>query len=765
MSDELDEIQAIFFEECTEGLTTAEEGLSAMQAGDTSADVIAGVFRAVHSIKGGAGAFGHTDLTAFAHRFENVLDEVRAGKIVPTPGVTAVMLRAFDLLSDHVSAAMGQASRPDDAAMLVELDQVLENKGVAGEAVAPAPAAAPAPAPAPAPVAMEAPAAADADPFGFEPVAISLDDLDGAAAPDADEFGFTPVHVDIADLDAPAEAGGGPGDWIVTFGPSRAALANAGEPLLVVRELEELGGKVTAVDTDALPALRDLDPENAYFVWTLRLPGTVEESSINDCFDFVAPDSLVRVEREESAPVAEAAPAPETAAPALTLVDMPAAEGALPSPREMAREGDLDAMLGMVQAIAETNTVAPADKPKTPDRTEAVSQTIRVDLTKLDMLLNLVGELVIRNSILSDRLSAADQQKVELPELARLTRQIQDNVMSLRAQPIRQAFSRVPRMLRDLGTETGKQVVLETYGETTEVDKTVIEKIGDPLTHMIRNAVDHGLETPEERLAAGKPAEGTIKLSAEQKGARIYLRVEDDGRGINRERVRAKAVERGIIAEDANLTPEEIDQLICAPGFSTAEVISNISGRGVGMDVVRSNVEALGGRLEIASRPGKGTSFTMILPLTLAILDGMMVRIGGQRFVLPLGNVIETIQPEQGQVKHTTPETEVVDVRGQYIPIKRACDLFGLSNNGRRVEDSLVVIVESEALGQVGLMVDTIDDRREVVIKSLDQNLFPIRGLGGATILGDGSIALILDIEALATASPAHRNPVKGMAA
>lgn len=720
MSEELDEIQAIFFEECTEGLTTAEQGLSAMQAGDVSAETIAGVFRAVHSIKGGAGAFGHADLTAFAHKFENVLDEVRAGKIAPTPGVIKVMLSAFDILSDHVETAKGLAPRPNDAAALAALEKVLADKGVADDAGAPAPAA-----PAPAPV-VEAP-----------------------AAPAEDEFGFTPVAFSLDDFDAPAETAAAV--WTIRFRPSRAALANAGEPLLIIRELETLGATIESVDVSDVPPLRDLDPEDAYFTWVLSMPGEVPENDITDCFDFVAPDSLVEVTRTE----AEApAPAAAEAEPEFTPIEAEI----IPFEPVTASIEDLTAQVQQVVAAIAT---APAETAAPKPATEA-SQTIRVDLSKLDLLLNLVGELVIRNSILADRLSPADRQRVELPELARLTRQIQDNVMSLRAQPIKQAFSRVPRMLRDLSAETGKQIELETSGETTEVDKGVIEKIGDPLTHMIRNAADHGLESAEERIAAGKSPAGTIKLSAEQKGARIFVRVQDDGRGINRERVKAKAIEKGIISPDAILSNEEIDQLICAPGFSTAETISNISGRGVGMDVVRSNVEALGGRVEIHSVPGEGTTFTMILPLTLAILDGMIVRLAGQRFVLPLAHVLETVQPEPGQVKRTSPDTEVIDMRGEYVPVKRATEIFGL-NDDRAIEDSLVVIVESEGSGKVGLVVDTIDDRREVVIKSLDQNLHPIRGLGGATILGDGSIALILDIEAL-VASPSRYTP-KGLAA
>jgi two-component system chemotaxis sensor kinase CheA len=496
------------------------------------------------------------------------------------------------------------------------------------------------------------------------------------------------------------------------------------------------------------------------------MPGDVPQNDIDDCFDFVAPDSLIEVTRNE---VEAPAPAfePVTAfEPVAAFEPEPAVEDLIPFVPVMASIEDLTAQVQQVVADLAATPMTPTPAPApvesaAPKPAAEAAQTIRVDLSKLDLLLNLVGELVIRNSILADRLSPADRQRVELPELARLTRQIQDNVMSLRAQPIKQAFSRVPRMLRDLSVETGKQIELETTGETTEVDKGVIEKIGDPLTHMIRNAADHGLESTEERTAAGKSPAGTIKLSAEQKGARIFVRVQDNGRGINRERVKAKAIEKGIISADAVLSNEEIDQLICAPGFSTAETISNISGRGVGMDVVRSNVEALGGRVEIHSVPGEGTTFTMILPLTLAILDGMIVRLASQRFVLPLAHVLETVQPEPGQVKRTSPDTEVIDMRGEYVPVKRATEIFGL-NDDRLVEDSLVVIVESEH-GKVGLVVDTIDDRREVVIKSLDQNLHPIRGLGGATILGDGSIALILDIEAL-VASTSRYTP-KGLAA
>ncbi len=714
----MDDIQAIFFEECAEGLTAAEQGLSAMQAGDVSAGTIAAVFRAVHSIKGGAGAFGHVALTAFAHKFENLLDEVRAGRIAPTPATVGVMLSALDILSDHVGASQGTVPLPDDSASLAAIQAILD-----------ADHSAPAPAPEAPSSEPEAQVEAEPDPFGFEPVAVTLDfDLD------------TPE--DVADE---PEAPAAEPVWRVEFGPSRDAMAAGAEPVLVIRELEDNGGRVVAVDCDALPRLRDLDPEQSYLRWTIELPGWTAEGRINDAFDFVAPDSHIAISRFEV--------------------------GALDAEPVADRTERLEDARALIEQVAAATVAAPtltavpaAAAPASAG--DNGSQTIRVDLVKLDMLLNLVGELVIRNSILSDRLSAKDQERVELPELARLTREIQDNVMSLRAQPIKQAFSRVPRMLRDLMAETGKQVQLHTHGEMTEVDKGVIEKIGDPLTHLIRNAVDHGLESTEERLRAGKPPQGTIVLSAEQKGARIIVTVSDDGKGIDRARVRAKAVEKGIIPADAVLSDEEIDQLICAPGFSTAATISNISGRGVGMDVVRSNVEALGGRVEIASVPGKGTSFTLVLPLTLAILDGMVVRLAGQRFVLPLATVIEAIRPEPGQVSATTPGSEVIEIRGDYLPVRRLTQVFGLhANEDRPLHESLVIIVESESAGRVGLLVDTIDDRREVVIKSLEQNLHPIRGLGGATILGDGSIALILDVEALVAPAGQTRNLLRGLAA
>ena len=715
MNEDLDAIQAIFFEECAEGLAAAEQGLSALAAGDREAETIASVFRAVHSIKGGSGAFGHEALLGFSHRFENVLDLLRAGRLEPAAPLLQLLLQSCDMLADHVGAARDGTDPPADSTLAAQLDAAFAGdtrKALAGDTqknVAPVPS---------------------------EPVA--------AAAQGEDEFGFAPVTVDLDFMDFEAFAPAVP--WHIRFRPSAAAMANGAEPMLVLREVERLGGAILGVDQGELPTLAEMDPEQGYLTWTMQVPGEVAEEEVRDCFDFVAPDSLIEISRGETLMDVSEADRPSDDA-------LPAAAGATLASEQSAP---------LVEAAS-----SPAAGQTELRAGERGEMTIRVDLSKLDGLLNLIGELVIRNSILNDRLGPAERDKVELPQLSRLTRQIQDTVMGLRAQPIRQAFSRVPRLLRELGAETGKCVSLEVQGEGTEVDKRVIERIGDPLTHMIRNAVDHGIEKPEVRLAAGKPANGTVRLSAEQKGGRIIVRVEDDGAGIDRAAVRARAIERGLVAADAVLSDEEVDQLICAPGFSTAASVSNISGRGVGMDVVRSNIEGLGGRLEIGSVPGKGTSFVLVLPLTLAILDGMVVRLGGQRFVLPLASVVENIRPEPGQVASMTRDSEVMELRGDYLPVRRLADFFGIRGAEQNPENGLVIVVESDLLGAVGLLVDTVEDRREVVIKSLDKNLHPIRGLGGATVLGDGSIALILDVEAIVAAHP-HPHPrlaAKGLAA
>jgi two-component system chemotaxis sensor kinase CheA len=685
---QLDEIQQIFFQECDEGLALAEGGLLACQDGSGDADTINTIFRAVHSIKGGAGAFGFAALQSFTHHFETVLDQVRSGEAAMTPPLLATLLKAFDTLSDHVAAIRGQGGAPDDRDMLAQLE------AIAAGAV---PAAPPEPAPAAAP--------ANAD-LGFDLDAF-LTDCDAPAIPSEPE------------PEAPSSA---EPDWIVRLWPRRAALANGGEPLLLIRELVSMGGEVIGVNLSALPDLAGFDPEESYLGWTLRVPGDVAKAAIEEPFEFVGEACGLQIERDTRS----GTPCDEVKATPVVVVEKPPV--AVPA------------------AFAGTER-------RVPDRRGADAQTIRVDLEKLDRLVNLVGELVITQAMLAQRLLNCGLASItELTDLDHLTRELQDSAMSIRAQPIKSVFSRVPRIVRELEAQTGKRVRLEVEGESTELDKTVVERIGEPLTHLIRNAVDHGLETPEERVAAGKSPEGCVRLSAEHRGGRILINVADDGKGIDRERVFNKAVERGLIPADAKLSDEEIDNLIFAPGFSTAAAVTSVSGRGVGMDVVRQNVHALGGRITITSAPGKGSTFTLALPLTLAIVDGMIVSVGDQTYIIPLTHIVESLRPQPGEVKSMGGGRGMLNVRGTYLPVHPIARQLGVAGAATEPTEAVLIVVETEGRGQAVLMVDAIRDQRQVVIKSLETNYRQIDGVAGATILGDGRVALILDVEGLVAA-------------
>jgi two-component system chemotaxis sensor kinase CheA len=520
--------------------------------------------------------------------------------------------------------------------------------------------------------------------------------------------------------------------WQVKVRPGEGAFANGGEPLLLLRELVRMGGRNVTLDQTGLPPLDQMEVERSYLAWSLEMPGDIGRDDIEAVFEFVdgwqlemnqegaaSPADVPEPHEPKPAPAIEAAPAPAAAplpAPALaTIAEPPAAKPVAP-------------------AAESAPTVA------------AASATIRVELDKLDRLVNLVGELVITQAMLAQRLSEHGLAgSSELTSLENLTRELQESAMSIRAQPMKTVFNRVPRIIRELEADTGKRVRLQLDGEMTEVDKTVVERIGEPLTHLIRNAVDHGLESPEERLAAGKSEDGLLRVSAEQRSGRIVITVADDGRGIDRNRVRAKAVERGIVAPDAMLSDEEVDNLIFAPGFSTAEKVSNISGRGVGMDVVRRNVQALGGRIGVSSRFGSGASFTLSLPLTLAVLDGMIVKVGEQAFVIPLGNIVESLRAQPGQLSHLSDDAAILDVRGAQLPVLPVGALLGMAARSDP-EQTVMIVVDTDA-GQAVIMVDSIEDQRQVVVKSLEANYRAIPGVSGATILGDGRVALILDVE------------------
>lgn len=384
-------------------------------------------------------------------------------------------------------------------------------------------------------------------------------------------------------------------------------------------------------------------------------------------------------------------------------------------------------------------------------KVEAAS--IRVDTDKIDKLINLVGELVITQSMLSDIGTRFTMPKLpilqeRIGQLERTTREIQERVMAIRMLPIGTVFNRFPRLVRDLAAKNGKQIQLIMSGEETELDKSVIESIGDPLTHLVRNSADHGLEPPEERRKAGKPEQGTIMMNAYHEGGNICITVGDDGRGLNREKILAKAIKQGLIGENEKLADEQIWQLIFRPGFSTAEKVTDVSGRGVGMDVVKRNIEALGGAVAIRTQAGEGTTFTLKLPLTLAIIDGMTVRVGRELYIIPLVSIVESLQPKPDQVKTVVGKGELVNVRGAYHPVVRLSDVFGTQADCSDPTRALLMIVETEG-ERVAMMVDELVGQQQVVIKSLERNFQKVDGIAGATILGDGTVGFILDIRGL----------------
>ncbi|WP_306834861.1 chemotaxis protein CheA [Neorhizobium huautlense] len=719
---DMNEIKEIFFQECEEQLAELESGLLKLNDGDRDPETVNAVFRAVHSIKGGAGAFGLDDLVSFAHVFETTLDCVRSNKLEPNQDVLKVMLKSADVLADLVTCSRDGGSVEDSRTrgLVKELEALAKGEMPSGGAAeAPKPAAAAAPA-----------AVAPTDDSGFQPIPFSFDDDFGS-----DDAGKTMFEV--------------------TFKPRRDLYSKGNEAALLLRDLSRLGEMSINCDTDALPALEAMDPEETYFSWTISISTEKTEQDIRAVFEFAEWDCDLEV-NEIAAEAAEELPMVPVPFDLSALDDEPAAA---PAP---AAEAPADTKMAAAAARVEKKEAAAAPAAAAANNAAAAAnaagQTIRVDLDRVDRLINLVGELVINQAMLSQSVVENDTNgtsavNMGLEELQQLTREIQDSVMAIRAQPVKPVFQRMSRIVREVADMVGKSIRLVTEGENTEVDKTVIDKIAEPLTHMIRNAVDHGIESPEKREAAGKDPEGTIKLSAKHRSGRILIELIDDGGGINRERVRQKAIDNDLISPDANLSDEEIDNLIFAPGFSTADKISDISGRGVGMDVVKRSIQALGGRISISSRPGLGSTFTMSLPLTLAVLDGMVVTVAGQTLVVPLTAIVETLQPEASAIHSFGATQRLISIRNSFCPLVDVGRILNFRSTQANPVEGVALLVESEGGGQRALMVDAIQGQRQVVIKSLEANYTHVPGIAAATILGDGRVALILDVDAVVGAS------------
>ena len=681
-----EQLKQTFFDECGDLLQQIENGLTEIREGTQSEDTINAVFRAVHSVKGGAGIFGFETLVGFAHVFETVLDAMRSDKLAVTPDNVDLMLASSDVLTDLVNMSRAGETPPADHGSECRTGLQALMGGSDDEVVA----------------------------------------GDGHAAADFD-IAFTPVQIDLD------EGIGDPVVYEITFKPGPEMLKKGSDPLNIIRELRQLGELELTADVGALPDMSAIAVDKPCVSWTGKLKTTRPQAEIEGVFDFVADDcefSIVNTAPPPPPLVIEAAPLP--------VVD---------NAPSLAPAGDKPKAAGKADAPAGEG------KPQ-----KAAATTTRVELEKIDRVVNMVGELVIAQAMLGqivhelpEHVSARLQQTLD--EVVHHTRELKDGVMSMRAQPVGAVFQRMPRLVRELSVKTAKKVRLEMAGENTEVDKTVIDKLAEPLTHMIRNAVDHGIETPEKRETLGKNPEGTVRLTAKHRSGRILIELADDGAGINREKVRQKAIDNDLIAADANLSDEEIDNLIFLPGFSTADKISDISGRGVGMDVVKRSIQALGGRINITSKPGQGSVFTMSLPLTLAVLDGMVVTVAGQTLVVPLTAIVETLQPEAAAIHSFGANHRLISIRNSFCPLVDVGRILNFRATQANPVEGVALLVESEGGGQRALMVDAIQGQRQVVIKSLEANYTHVPGIAAATILGDGRVALILDVDAVVGAS------------
>jgi two-component system chemotaxis sensor kinase CheA len=523
------------------------------------------------------------------------------------------------------------------------------------------------------------------DKTAIEQITLALEDL-RRSAPTA--------PAPAADTAVPVE-----GRWRITFRPKPQLFRTGNDPLRILRELARLGHLAVRCDSTALPTWRALDPESCYLGWIIELRGAVSRAALDEVFAWVIDDAALSIE-------------------------------ALPE-----RRAEPDRRTAHAES---THTLV-----------KLRGTSLRISTEKVDTLMDVVGELVITQTMLQQ--TAASFTPADLPQLRaglvlleRNVRELQESVMNIRLLPIAFVFSRLPRMVRDIGEQLAKRVELRLVGEHTELDKTVIERISDPILHMVRNSIDHGIELPAERRAAGKPETGLIRLEAQQKGGNVIIEIEDDGRGLRYDKIRARAQSLGLLAAGAHATPEQLHELIFLPGMSTSESVTDLSGRGVGLDVVRNNVRSLGGNIEVSSTPGRGTRFSVRLPLTLAILDGLGLQVGEQTYILPLVSITESVRLAAEDLQRLPGGAEIFLLRKDYLPLVRLYDLFGVVGRAREVAQGTVVIIEADG-NRAGLLVDEILGQQQVVIKSLETNYQRIEGIAAATILGDGTVSLILD--------------------
>jgi two-component system chemotaxis sensor kinase CheA len=697
----LDEGRAVFLVEATELLEQLEESLLELEDSPDDMELVGSVFRALHTIKGSGAMFGFDRVSSFTHEVETVFDEVRSGNMQISRELIDLTLASRDIIRGMLDIEQSGVKVPEeDAQRVVTALQQLSQ----------------------------------ADATGPEP----------EATPGAEQH--------PSDSGEPRLT-----TWRIRFKPPEDIFSSGTNPVFLLEDLKELGDCDIVSRTDDIPRLSELDPERFHIGWDILLTTDRGRDAIEDVFIFIGDDSELKIELVEHHDITD--DDEEVEEKILRLGDILVMRGEIDrdqlseAVQSQKRLGQILVEKGLLSqakvdaALREQSHLKTAKaKVQTSHRPPAES-SIRVPSTKLDDLVNLVGELVTVQARLTQVANNTDDGELIFlaEEIERLSGELRDNTMNIRMVPIGTTFSKFRRLVRDLSTELGREIVLTTAGAETELDKTVIEKLNDPMVHLIRNALDHGIEPPEKREAAGKKREGSLHLEAEHSGAHVLIRVKDDGAGIDKDKIRRKAVERGLMEPDADVSDDELYSFIFTPGFSTAVVVSSVSGRGVGMDVVRTNIDALRGAVDVKSGEGKGTTVTLKIPLTLAIIEGLLTRVGEECYVLPLSTVEECVELEAGAAGASRGRN-LAHIRGEIVPYVHLRNHFNI--HGRRADIEQIVVTNVEG-HRIGFVVDEVIGQHQTVIKNLGHMYRDIKEISGATILGDGTLALILDVPCL----------------
>lgn len=760
MSIDLAEIRELFLEESFDNIDLMESNLLELENGNVNQEIIDGIFRGAHSIKGGAGIFNFEEIIHFAHLMETLLDEIRKKERVITQSLIDLLLRSVDALRMMLSALQEDNDYDDDevqacqnALKMPRQENTIDEPAKPSELTADK---------------EEVQTCQNALKITIdEPAESSELTTPVELMPSVAE----PLQTDSTQPPLTKDKG-----WHIVFKPDLSMLKTGNDPINLFNELVCLGDLEVSVDTSQVPAFSDFSAQACYFSWQLTLYADVERHVIEEIFEWVEDECELHItalespsplppstsshadrdvdvfEKNEESEISPDIPLPDDGDAAFDKgEDSKTASGAAQLKETVFDEEKSNAHSEKGKEICQDCSPNEHTKPFYHHATEANS--IRVSIDKIDDLINMVGELVITQSMLDQFKDNFDsplisQLREGLLQLERNSRELQESVMRIRMLPISFSFNRFPRLVHDLSLQLGKKVELKLSGEQTELDKIVLEKINDPLVHLVRNALDHGIESPTQRLHAGKSEQGLLHLHAFHQGSNIIIKISDDGAGFDLEKIRAKAIQQDLLNSEEHPNEEQLYEFIFHPGFSTVTQVNNLSGRGVGMDIVRRNIRALSGTIEVQSKKGQGSTFSIRLPLTLAILDGQLVRVGQEIYILSLLSIIESLRINRALVNSYAGTTEVYRLRDEYIPILRLYDLFGMTPGTNQLEQGILVIVEGDGK-KMGLFVDELLSQQQIVIKSLEKNYKKIQGISGATILGDGSVALILDVAGL----------------